>query len=454
MLKNTSIKRRVTWYYAFVMILITLIISLLLSFSISQQINVITKDTLMHAVQDSFEDIDYDNQIIEIDNDFDNYVKGVTLLVYTEDGVLIKGSVPSEFPGYTPLEVGEYREIETETHIWLIYDLYHTYDNGQGLWVRGIYALDDATDTLVFLRQLLVLLVPLVLILAIFAGHRITKQAFEPITKITEGANSIQHGGDLSKRLPQGETKDELYDLTSTLNDMICRLEEAFQSEKEFTSDVSHELKTPLAVTLAECEYILKDERSAEEYRESLETIEAQTRRTMSMVQQLLQISRTIKKDTQIEKETFDLSILAEGLVEELSYVAEEQGITLRGEIQPGIEVTADETLMMRVMMNLLTNAMKYRRDIPDSQVQMTLQKTGDFVELTVSDNGIGIAEEDLDHIFKKFYKVDKARSRSGESFGLGLAMVKWIVEAHDGNVLVESKLGEGSRFTVLLPEE
>lgn len=453
MLKNTSIKKRVTWYYAFVMIVITLTISLLLSFSIGRQINIITKDTLMHAVQNSFEDIDYDNQIIEIDNDFDNYVKGVTLLVYSEDGHLIKGSVPSEFPGYTPLEAADYRELNTETHTWLVYDLYQTYDNGQGLWVRGIYALDDATDTLAFLRQLMILIVPLVLLLAIFAGHRITKRAFDPITKITEGANSIQHGGDLSKRLPQGENKDELYDLTDTLNSMIGRLEEAFQSEKEFTSDVSHELKTPLAVTLAECEYILKEERSAEEYKESLETIEKQTRRTMSMIQQLLQISRTINKDTQIEKETFDLSVLAEGLVEELSYVAEEQGISVSGDIEPDIEVTADETLMMRVMMNLLTNAMKYRRLDVASYVKLTLQKSGDYVEISVSDNGIGIAEENLDQIFKKFYKVDKSRTRSGESFGLGLAMVKWIAEAHDGNIMVESRLGEGSTFTVMLPK-
>lgn len=453
MLNNTSIKKRVTWYYAFVMILITLTISLLLSFSISRQINVITKDTLMHAVQNSFEDIDYDNQIIEIDNDFDNYVKGVTLLVYSEEGILIKGSVPSDFPGSVPLEMADYKELETDTNIWLVYDLYQTYDSGQGIWVRGIYALDDATDTLAFLHHLMILLVPLVLVLAIFAGHRITKRAFEPITQITEGANSIQHGGDLSKRLPQGKTKDELYELTSTLNDMIRRLEEAFQSEKEFTSDVSHELKTPLAVTLAECEYILKDEHSAKEYRESLETIEKQTRRTLSMIQQLLQISRTINKDSQIEKETFDLSVLAEVLMEELSYVAEEKGIRIISEIEPGIEITADETLLMRTMMNLITNAMKYRRSIPDSWVKMTLHQEGDFVELSVADNGIGIAEEDLDHIFKKFYKVDKSRTRSGESFGLGLAMVKWIVDAHDGNILVESKVGEGSTFTIMLPK-
>lgn len=452
MLKNTSIKKRVTLYYALVMIFITLVISLLLSFSISRQINVITKETLMYAVQDSFEDIDYENRIIEIDNDFDNYVKGVTLLVYSEDGILIKGSVPSDFPASVPLENGDYKDLEADEHIWLVYDLYHTYDNGQGIWVRGIYALDDATDTLTALRQLMVVILPLVLLLAIFAGHRITKRAFEPVTRITEGANSIQHGGDLSKRLPQGEKKDELYDLIDTLNSMISRLEEAFQSEKEFTSDVSHELKTPLAVTLAECEYILKEERSGEEYRESLETIEKQTRRTMSMIQQLLQISRTIQKDSQIEKESFDLSILAEGLVEEISYVAGEQGITVRGDIEPGIEITADETLIMRVMMNLLTNAMKYRRNIADSWIEMRLQTAGDFVEIIVSDNGIGIAEKDLNQIFKKFYKVDKSRTRSGESFGLGLAMVKWIVEAHDGNVMVESKLGEGSKFTVLLP--
>lgn len=453
-MKNTSIKKRVTLYYALVMIIITLIISLLLSFSIGRQVSVITKDTLMKAVQNSFEDIDYENQIIEIDNDFDSYVKGVTLLVYSETGNLIKGNVPTDFPSHTPLRVGDYEEIETDEHIWLIYDLFHTYENGQGIWVRGIYAMDDATDSLAAIRKIMILIIPLVLLMTIFAGHRITKRAFDPVIEITEAANSIHHGQDLSKRLPQGEAKDELYDLTETLNNMIGRLDEAFKAEKQFSSDVSHELKTPLAVTLAECEYILQEERSAGEYRESLEAIEKQTRRTMSMVQQLLQISRTINKDAQIEKETFDLSVLAQSLTEELSYMAEEQGISVRGDIVPGIEITADDTLIMRVMMNLLTNAMKYRRDIPDSWVELKLKSAGDFVEIKVSDNGIGIAEEDLDHIFKKFYKVDKSRTRNGESFGLGLAMVKWIVEAHAGTITVESRVGEGSNFTVLLPRE
>jgi len=455
MMQNSSIKKRVTLYYALVMILITLIISLLLSFSIERQISVITKDTLMKAVQNSFEDIEYENNIIEIDNDFDAYVRGVTLLIYSESGDLIKGSVPTDFPSYTPLSVGDYQEIETEEHIWLMYDLFHTYENGQGLWVRGLYAMDDATDTLAAIRRIMVFILPLILILAIFAGHRITKRAFEPIAEITNAANSIHHGQDLSKRLPQGQAKDELYDLTETLNSMISRLDEAFKVEKQFSSDVSHELKTPLAVILAECEYILQQDREANEYKESLETIQAQTQRTMSMVQQLLQISRTMNKETAIEKELFSLSMLAESLVEELSMVAEEQGVSVVGDIEPDVEITADETLIMRVMMNLMTNGIKYRKqDIDNAYVKMSIKQTNNQIFISVSDNGIGIAEEDQQNVFRRFYKVDKSRNRQGESFGLGLAMVKWIVEAHDGSISVESRVGEGSTFTVTLPRE
>jgi len=455
MMQNSSIKKRVTLYYALVMILITLIISLLLSFSIERQISVITKDTLMKAVQNSFEDIEYENNIIEIDNDFDAYVRGVTLLIYSESGDLIKGSVPTDFPSYTPLSVGDYQEIETEEHIWLMYDLFHTYENGQGLWVRGLYAMDDATDTLAAIRRIMVFILPLILILAIFAGHRITKRAFEPIAEITNAANSIHHGQDLSKRLPQGQAKDELYDLTETLNSMISRLDEAFKVEKQFSSDVSHELKTPLAVILAECEYILQQDREANEYKESLETIQAQTQRTMSMVQQLLQISRTINKETAMEKELFSLSMLAESLVEELSMVADEQGVSVVGDIEPGIEITADETLIMRVMMNLMTNGIKYRKqDVDNAYVKMSIKQTNNQIFISVSDNGIGIAEEDQVNVFRRFYKVDKSRNRQGESFGLGLAMVKWIVEAHDGSISVESRVGEGSTFTVILPRE
>lgn len=276
MMKNSSIRKRVTLYYSLVLVLITVSVFGVFLFTASRQTSIVSKDTVMKAVQDSFDEIDYENNIIEIDNDFDSYHRGVTLLVYSEKGELIKGSVPRDFPSSTPLEVGDYEEIKTEKNTWLVYDLYNIYDNGQGIWVRGIYDMDNAAATLKSIMRMIIIILPVILIIAIIAGRRITKRAFEPVAKITSAANSINNGNDLSMRLPQGENKDELYYLTETLNRMIERLENAFKAEKEFSSDVSHELKTPISVILAECEYILQENRRVEDYVESMETIQKQ----------------------------------------------------------------------------------------------------------------------------------------------------------------------------------
>ena len=405
----------------------------------------------MGAVQNSFDDIECKDNIIQVDNDFDAYTKGVTLLIYSEGGTLIKGSTPRDFPSYMPLQNGDYQEFDSGEDIWLIYDLYNTFENGQGIWVRGIYAMDGTLQTLRTIIYVTLVALPLLLLAAILAGRRITNRAFVPVAKITAAANTIGTGQDLSKRLPQGEVKDELYDLSQTLNDMMERLENAFLAEKEFSSDVSHELKTPISVILTECEYTLQQNRSAAEYQESLETIQKQCKRTMSLIQQLLQISRTINRADAIEQETFDLSILCESIVSELSLMAEEKGTTLQCDIAPEISIYADETLLMRMIMNLITNSIKYRREQVDSYVKLTLRRSDNIV-ITVEDNGIGIKKEDLPNIFNRFYKVDKARTADDGSFGLGLSMVKWIAETHGGSVSAESDFGQGSKFTVVLP--
>lgn len=452
-MKNSSIKTRVTLYHSIVLILITLLVFGVFLLTASRQVNLVSKDTVMNAVQTSFEDVEYDNNILEIDNDFDSYHKGVTLLVYSEKGELIKGSVPSSFPASTPLSSGTYQEIDDENDTWLVYDLFNSYENGQGIWVRGIYNMDSTLRTLNAVKSFMFVVLPIMVLLAIIAGTRITKKAFIPVTEITQAANTINNGLDLSKRLPQGESKDELYYLTETLNQMISRLEKAFQMEKQFSSDVSHELKTPIAVILAECEYTLEETRQIEEYQESLENIQKQCRRTMSMIQQLLQISRTINTASSIERENINLSILCESVAEELSIMAEEQGVRLITEIQPDVEIYADETLIMRLLINLLTNGVKYRRETADSYVKLLLADSKDLnqIKIVIEDNGIGIAEKDQNNIFQRFYKADKSRTGEDTSFGLGLAMVKWIAEAHGGSVTVESVVGEGSRFIVKL---
>ena len=449
-MKNSSIKKRVTLYYSLTLILITLLLTGVFLLTASRQATLVSKDTLMRAVQNSFDDIECKNDIIQIDNDFDAYTKGVTLLIYGEEGTLIKGSTPQDFPSHMPLQNGDYQELDSGEDIWLIYDLYNTYENGQGIWVRGIYAMDSTLQTLRTVIYITLIVLPLLLLVAILAGRRITNRAFEPVAEITVAANTISTGRDLSKRLPQGEAKDELYDLSETLNDMMERLENAFLAEKEFSSDVSHELKTPISVILAECEYTLQENRSTAEYKESLETIQKQCKRTMSLIQQLLQISRTINRADAIEPEHFDLSILCESIVSELSLMAEEEGVALQCDIAPEISIYADETLLMRMIINLITNSIKYRKDGADSYVKLTLRR-GDRIVITVEDNGIGIKKEDLPNIFNRFYKVDKARTAEDGSFGLGLSMVKWIAETHGGSVSAESDFGRGSKFIVVL---
>lgn len=449
-MKNSSIRKRVTLYYSLVLIIITVLVFGVFLLTASRQTTIISKDTVMKAVQNSFDEIEYENDIIEIDNDFDSYYRGVTLLVYSEDGKLIKGSVPRDFPSATPLTQGDYEEIEVEDSTWLVYDLYNTYENGQGIWVRGIYDMDNAAATLKSIMRMMMIFLPAILIIAIIAGRRITKRAFEPVSQITNAANSINSGNDLSKRLPQGENKDELYYLSETLNRMIERLENAFQAEKEFSSDVSHELKTPIAVILAECEYILQENRRTEEYIESMETIQKQCKRTMSLIQQLLQVSRTIDKEKILDKEDFNLTELCESIMDELSLMAEEEGVSLECSIEKNIQIHADETLIMRMILNLLTNGIKYSHQCQDARVKLTLIKD-DKIKIVIEDNGIGIKEEDQPNIFNRFYKVDKSRTAEENSFGLGLAMVKWIAEAHNGQVFVESEIGRGSKFTVIL---
>ena len=450
-LTDLSIKTRLTLYYSAAMTIICVLVMGTLLFTADRQVNLVSEDTITEAVQDSFEEIECRGDTIEINSDFDIYEKGVTLLVYDEKGRLVTGSIPADFPVHTPLENHKYQKTESGEQTWLSYDVYTTYENGQSLWVRGIYNMDNTVKTIRFMIGAMFVLLPLIILIAILIGRRITGHAFQPIKEITRAADNIGKNRNLSDRLPKGEHRDELYYLTETLNLMIERLENAFNAEKEFSSDVSHELKTPVSVILAECEYTLQKKREPEEYVESIETIQNQCRKTMSLIQQLLQLSRTMDTDKIIEKENFDLSVLCSSVSEEMGIMAEKKNIRMVTEIEPGISIQADETLIMRMLINLISNSIKYSRDTEDRWIKLSLEKHGEKTEIKVSDNGKGIDRKDIKNIFNRFYKVDKSRRRDEESFGLGLSMVKWIVDAHKGEIAVESIPDVGTEFTILL---
>ncbi|WP_337366363.1 HAMP domain-containing sensor histidine kinase [Phascolarctobacterium sp.] len=213
---------------------------------------------------------------------------------------------------------------------------------------------------------------------------------------------------------------------------------------------MKHELRTPTSVIIAQAECGLQQPDAASK-QQALEGVLQQAKKMSKLVNQLLQLARADWHKEALHLERFDLSELTEIVAAETKALAAAREITLTTTIEPGIMVIADQTLLMRVWLNLLDNAVKYGRR--QGQVRLTLSKSGNSAVGTVTDDGIGISAAELPKIWKRFYRVDAARSRSEvNGSGLGLAMVKWMVESHGGTVTAASVPGEGSVFTFTIP--
>ena len=228
----------------------------------------------------------------------------------------------------------------------------------------------------------------------------------------------------------------------------ISEMARLMRVRKEFVANVSHELRTPTTVILSQCEYALAHTEPNKETREALETIQGQAQKMAALISQLLTLARVDKSHKKLALETVDLSELAEMVAEQQAECAEEKHISVQTDIEPGIVLLGDETMLMRLLINLTENGIKYGRE--GGWLKVSLRREGETVRGSVADNGVGIAPEHLEQVWKRFWQADPARSAQGA--GLGLSMVKWIAEAHGGTVNVRSALGEGSEFTFLLP--
>ena len=267
----------------------------------------------------------------------------------------------------------------------------------------------------------------------------------------------IRADADLSRRVgvpeSDGKNRDEICQLAETFDQMLSQLEEAFQREKQFTSDVSHELRTPVSVILAQCGECLSDETFTEDQKNQIRLIERKAREMSGMIGQLLFLSRADQGRQPLQKEELDLSELTQVITEEQQMVAEETDseIEICREITPGIRACVDETLYIRLLENLLSNAVAYRKPEGKCRICVTLTASEQEIICQVEDNGIGIRPEDQERIWERFYRADPSRTEGNHS-GLGLSMARWIAQAHGGEIRVESRFGEGSRFLVMLP--
>jgi two-component system, OmpR family, sensor kinase len=287
-----------------------------------------------------------------------------------------------------------------------------------------------------------------VLALALAGGWFLASRALGPVRRISETASSIS-ASSLSQRIDVARTENELGELAATLNGTFDRLEAAFDRQARFTADASHELRTPLSIVLSHAELALRKERSGEEYRDALGTCLTAAQRMRGIVDGLLTLARADTGEARLKREPADLRRLLEETAALLRTLAEKAGVALEVAAED-VTVTGDADRLREVAMNLLSNAIRYNR--PGGRISATLRAEGGEAVLAVADTGLGIPEKDQPHIFERFFRVDKARSRDAGGSGLGLSIAKWIVESHGGTIVFTSREGEGTTFTVRLP--
>jgi len=309
---------------------------------------------------------------------------------------------------------------------------------------------DDAIGTLHLFRLYLFIFAPALLCGAAFVGHWMSRRALAPVDALVQTARSIE-GNNLSERLQELHTGDELQRLSDTLNAMLDRIESAFRRITQFTADASHELRTPISLIRTEAELALRRPRSEVEYKESLNHILFEAERTTNLIEQLLELARADSSREPLDFQPVDLRKTLRSIVNNWQQVSAIRNLDFSANVpEDATFVLGDEDLLRRLTEILLDNAFKYTPS-PGS-VRLALELNAETALLTVQDSGVGIAREDQSRIFERFYRVDKARSRAEGGTGLGLAIAQWIVTQHHGAIHVESREGEGATFRVELP--
>ncbi len=289
-----------------------------------------------------------------------------------------------------------------------------------------------------------------VLLLGALGSYWLAGRAFSPIRHLIEVTRTIKEG-DLRQRVPVPQTRDEVQALALTFNEMLASLEQTLNRQRRFVSDASHELRTPVAVIRSKTDLALQQPSELDEYITVLRQVNGESERLGHLISDLLILARADEGKLPFEMETVPLHLLAEAVVANAEALALECGISLCVETNEPVEVCGDEARLIQVIMNLLDNAIRYTK--PGGKVVLSITSDPQWAMLTVRDTGPGIQAEHLPHIFDRFYRVDSARTHNpGNNNGLGLAIVAWIVRAHQGSIDVSSQPGYGSTFTITLP--
>ena len=441
-MKFLSIKTRVTIYFTLMMVLVVVLVFGVILIAGRGVISDTAEGTLLDVVHDEIDDVEFDGGFLDLD-ELDFYRHNVYVQAYSADGEFLGGAGTNDFDGEEEFHNGEMRQVTIDGSPFLVYDLLVQTDAGS-VWLRGITSAENDFSAARVITILALILLPVLVVITAVVGWFIARHAFKPVRQITDTVDAINDGDDLTARIGLRRGRDEIHRLAATFDRMFDRLERSFDSEKRFTSDASHELRTPVAIILAECEYARQNAQTVDDYRESLEVVERQGRRMSTLINQLLNITRMDQGTQVISREDADFSELADVVADE-TVRASGKALEVEKDIAPGVHANVDVGLMSRLVQNLVENACKYTPE--GGRVRVSLAAAEGRLTLTVADNGIGIAKRDLPHIWERFWQADSSRGVDKGS-GLGLAMVKQIADAHGGTLSVESEPGRGSTFT------
>lgn len=452
-----SITAKITiWYTIFLVVIMTALVLLLTQTQYMQEKSAAERE-LVEILADVSEMVEDDGKDFVYDKGIKFYQEDTYISIYDANGELLVGRRPASFAEFPKLaDKTSLTAEDTLGNKWYIYDsLFQPAE--KPIWIRGMKRQSAYEHRTTVLWRFLMFFLPVLILLAVGGGWFITRRAFRPLRDIIRTTDEIRADADVSRRIPQSENRDELHELTQSINGMFDRIEKVLSQEKQFSSDVSHELRTPIAVIQSQSEFALEEPAYREE---GLRAINQQAKQMNNLVSRLLMLSRSDAGTLPLNMENIDFSDLLEGIAEQQQVVAAEEDVEITTDIPPGIHVIADENMLIRIILNLISNAIRYgktpnKESGPAGRIHIVLTEKNSQVCCTVSDNGPGIPSDEQSKIWDRFYQVDSSRTGSQaaeSSAGLGLSMVRALTIAMGGTVTLQSAEGHGAAFTVKFP--
>ena len=423
------------WFTAVIIFLFGIVLSSVILLE-DRYINNTSTEELVSAVEKIYENPD----------EFENFDDGIYYIKYNADNEIIAGKIPKDFDLALAFSIEDINTYQIENKKFLYYD---TRLKNTGDWIRGIYPLSKFQNNISKIWNIgFYYIAPFLIILVIFIGYRIVKNAFKPVKKISETALEIKKSKNFSRRIELDNSEDEIHKMAYTFNEMLDTVEETFIHEKQFSSDVSHELRTPITVILAQSDYALDYVETLDEAKESFEVINRQAKKMTNLINQIMELSK-MERQNKIEKDKINFSNIILQLLEDYRTLLENNNIELITNIEKDVRIYGNKLMLERLFVNLFTNAMKFTK----TTINVSLNRINKEVILQIKDDGIGITKEDQKYIWDRFFQTSDSRNKDkNKGSGLGLSMVNRIVQLHLATIDVESEVGKGTCFIVKFP--